>query len=75
MRKTVSMLLLSVIAFSSCTTQSVEQTFFSETYPDFFTYEFPDFISTFNVDENGTLYLYTNTYTEQVLLDTQNKKF
>ncbi len=69
MKKIKILLLASLFALSSCSAETAQQTSLPDTYPDFFTYEINDFAANFNVDENGTLYLYTYTHTEEGWVD------
>ena len=68
--KKIKILLLALILFlTSCASQSANQSHFSDEYPDFFAYEFSDYTSDFGVDNDGTLYLYTHTYTDEGWID------
>ncbi len=69
MRRINSIFLTFVLFLSSCSAEITQQTSLPDTYPDFFTYEINDFAANFNVDESGTLYLYTYTHTEEGWVD------
>lgn len=69
MKKIKILILTFVFGLSSCKSADTAQPLFSEEYPDFFNYEYSDFMGDFAVDENGTAYLYTFTYTEEGWVD------
>lgn len=69
MKKIKIMLLSFLISLSSCTSPQPVQSNLSDKYSEFFSYEYSDFMGDFGVDEDGTVYLYTHTYTEEGWVD------
>lgn len=69
MNKIKALLFFSIMLLTSCTPKIEEQVALPESYSDFFSYDTLDYLDTFNVDENGTLFLYTHTFSEDGWVD------